>query len=72
MRTVQLRQQYGWSKHKLTPLLKQAGYEVSVSTVGRVIKRRGLINPKASRKRQRAATHPKRRHLERPEDSLSW
>ncbi len=61
-RAAQLRQQYGWSKYKLTPLLKKEGYGVSVSTVGRIIKRRGLVNPRTSRKRQRAATHPKRRH----------
>lgn len=61
-RTVQLRNEYGWSKHKLTTLLQHEGYAVSVSTVGRILKRRDLINPKASRQRQRAATHPKRRH----------
>jgi putative transposase len=61
-RTVQLRQQYGWSKHKLHTLLVKEGHEVSVSTVGRILKRRGLINRKASRKRYRAAKHPKRRH----------
>lgn len=62
VRTVQLRKQYGWSKHKLTPMLRKEGYNVSVSTVGRIIKRRGLINPKVSRKRHKATMHPKRRH----------
>ena len=33
----------------------------SVSTVGRVLKRRGLINKKASRKRRKAALHPRAR-----------
>ena len=61
-RTVQLRQQYGWSKHKLHALLRKEGYDVSVSTVGRILKRRNLIDQKTSRKRYRAATHPKRRH----------
>lgn len=61
-RTVQLRRQYGWSKHKLHALLRKEGYAVSVSTVGRILKRRNLIDRKASRKRYRAATHPKRRH----------
>lgn len=61
-RTVQLRQQYGWSKHKLHTLLTKEGYPVSVSTVGRILKRRDLIDRKTSRKRYRAATHPKRRH----------
>ena len=61
-RIVQLRQQYGWSKHKLAPLLKKEGYDVSVSTVGRILKRRDLINPKTGQKRQRAALRPKKRH----------
>lgn len=61
-RTVRLRQTYGWSKHKLHSLLTKEGYGVSVSTVGRILKRRHLITVKASRKRYRAAKHPKRRH----------
>ena len=76
-RVITLRKQYGWSKHKLTPMLKKAGYSVSVSTVGRIIKRRGLINPKASRKRYQAALHPKRRHpkglkIARPGDLVQF
>lgn len=61
-RTVQLRKQYGWSKHKLTRLLRKEGHIVSVSTVGRILKRTNLINPKVSRKRFKAAKHPKKRH----------
>lgn len=61
-RTVRLRQEYGWSKHKLHTLLAKEGYTVSVSTIGRILKRRGLITATASRKRYRAAKHPKRRH----------
>lgn len=61
-RVVALRKEYGWSKHKLHTLLMKEGYIVSVSTIGRVLKRRDLINPKTSRKRYRAAKHPKRRH----------
>lgn len=62
VRTVQLRKQYGWSKHKLTPMLNKEGYDVSVSTVGRIIKRRGLVNPKISHKRYKAAMPPKHKH----------
>jgi len=61
-RTVQLRKQYGWSKHKLTTLLQKEGHRVSVSTVGRIIKRAGLVNPKTLRKRFKATKHPKKRH----------
>lgn len=61
-RVVALRNAYGWSKHKLHALLRKEGYAVSTSTIGRILKRRDLITDKASRKRQRAAKHPKRRH----------
>src|SRR3989344_5592088 len=61
-RTIQLRKQYGWSKHKLAVLLKKEGLPVSVSTVGRILKRSDLIPRKASRKRYRAAKHPKHRY----------
>lgn len=62
LRTVQLRKQYpAWSKYKIKVLLKREGIEVSDSTVGRILKRRGLINKKASRKRRRAALRPKAR-----------
>lgn len=61
-RAVQLRNEYGWSKHKLAPLLRKEGFPVSVSTVGRILKRRSLINPKTSKQRSRAAQHPKRRY----------
>ena len=62
VRAVQLRQEHGWSKHKLHALLTKEGYVVSVSTVGRILKRRALIGRKTSRQRYRAAKHPKRRH----------
>ena len=62
MRTVELRNQYpAWSKHKIMVLLKREGIVVSTSTVGRILKRKGLINPKISKKRRRAALHPKAR-----------
>mgnify|MGYP001247204355 CR=1 FL=1 len=61
-KTVQLRKQYpAWSKHKLRVLLEREGIRVSVSTVGRILKRKGLINKKKSLKRKRAALRPKAR-----------
>lgn len=49
-----------WSKYKIAAIL---GDEiiVSVSTVGRILKRRGFIDQKVSRKRQRAIRHPRTR-----------
>ena len=59
-RTVELRHQYpAWSKRKIGALLKKEGVAVSVSTVGRILKRRGLINKKVSQKRKRAALSPR-------------
>ncbi|MEK7212508.1 MAG: IS481 family transposase [Patescibacteria group bacterium] len=73
---VRLRRQYpAWSKHKIYPLLAAGGFKTSVSTVGRILKRKGLINPKVSRKRQRAARRPKARfpkglRISRPGDMV--
>lgn len=62
IRTVQLRKQYpAWSKYKIRALLSREGIQVSASTIGRVLKRRGLINEKVSRKRRKATLHPKAR-----------
>jgi len=59
---VKLRKQYpAWSKYKLQVILKRQGTIVSASTIGRVLKRRGLINHKVSQKRKRAALKPKPR-----------
>lgn len=62
IRIVQLRKQYpSWSKYKIQALLKREGIKASASTVGRVLKRRNLINKKASQKRRKAALSPKAR-----------
>ncbi|MDE2144988.1 MAG: transposase [Patescibacteria group bacterium] len=59
-RAVALRKQYpAWSKYKLAAMLKREGIAVSASTVGRILKRKGLINLKVSRKRRRSALRPK-------------
>lgn len=59
-RVVQLRKQYpAWSKHKLSAILKRENIVVSESTVGRILKRKGLIDKKVSRKKSKSALHPK-------------
>lgn len=61
-RVSTLRRHYpAWSKYKIHALMGREGTEVSVSTVGRVLKRKGFIDRKTARKRQRAAQCPKRR-----------
>lgn len=58
---VKLRKQYpAWSKYKIQTLLP-AHLKTSVSTVGRILKRRGLIDRRISNKRSKAAKHPKAR-----------
>lgn len=58
---IRWRKKYpAWSKYKIRPLLP-SNLKTSVSTVGRVLKRRGLIDVRVSRKRSRSAKHPKAR-----------
>ena len=64
-----------WSKRKIRRCVVSEGHCVSISTVGRILKRRGLINPKVSRKRRKAALSPKRRYphglkISRPGDLI--
>ncbi len=62
LRIVQLRKKYPfWSKYKIVALLKKEKITVSESTVGRVLKRRGLIGKRESKRRKKAALSPKRR-----------
>lgn len=62
MAVVKLRRQYpAWSKYKLQVLLADQGVAVSASTIGRILKRRGLIDTRISKKRRRSALHPKAR-----------
>ena len=58
---VRWRKQYpAWSKYKIQPLLPLA-LQTSVSTVGRILKRRDMIDRRVSRRRSRSAKHPKAR-----------
>ena len=62
IKIVQTRKQYpAWSKYKIKTLLEREGVCVSVSTVGRVLKRRGLINRRVSAKQRKSALQPKAR-----------
>ena len=63
MRICQTRKRYpAWSKYKIREILERDhGIVVSASTVGRVMKRRGLIDTRKSAKRRKAALRPKRR-----------
>jgi len=59
---VKLRKQYpAWSKYKIKSLLDRKEIKISVSTVGRILKRRGLIDKKISRKKSLSARSPKAR-----------
>ena len=58
---VKIREQYpAWSKYKIHSLLPK-NIKTSVSTVGRILKRKGLIDKKVSRKRSKSAKHPRAR-----------
>lgn len=59
---VRIRKQYPvWSKYKIRKILSRQNMIVSASTVGRVLKRKGLINEKVSKKRSKAAKNPRKR-----------
>lgn len=59
---VKLRKQYpAWSKYKITALLKEYPIVVHPSTVGRILKRKNLIDKKVSKKRKKAALSPRAR-----------
>lgn len=58
---VRLRKIYpAWSKYKIVPLLSDR-LKTSISTAGRILKRKGLINAGVSRKKSKAAKHPRAR-----------
>lgn len=60
---VRIRKEFpAWSKYKIQILLKRRDMVASASTIGRVLKRKNLINAKASRKKSKAAKNPKQRY----------
>jgi transposase InsO family protein len=60
---VSLRKEHpAWSKHKIAVLLRRDyGISLSSSTVGRILKRKGLYDTRATVKRRRAAKRARRR-----------
>jgi len=61
-RIVELRKQYpSWSKHKLAAILKREGMAISASTAGRILKRKGMIDKKVSKKKRKSALHSRLR-----------
>ena len=59
---VRARKQYpAWSKYKIRKILSRQNIVVSASTIGRVLKRKGLVDKRASLKRNKAAKSPKKR-----------
>lgn len=60
---VKTRNQYPvWSKYKIKAILKRKNMVVSASTIGRILKKKGLIDKKISRKRYKATKNPKKRY----------
>lgn len=60
---VKTRNQYPtWSKYKIKAILKRKGVTISASTVGRILKKKGFIDKKVSKKHYRAAKNPKKRY----------
>lgn len=60
---VKIRNQYpAWSKYKIRAILKRKDMTVSASTIGRILKKKGLIDKRVSRKHYKAAKNPKTRY----------
>jgi len=60
---VKTRKEYpAWSKWKIQVILKRKNMFVSASTIGRIMKRKCLIDKKVSHKRSKAAKNPKQRY----------
>lgn len=62
LRIIQIRKQYpAWSKYKIKAILNKEGIVLSASSIGRILKKKNMINPKISIKRRRSALRPKSR-----------
>lgn len=62
VKIVALRKEYPtWSKYKIKAMLKKEDIHISDSTVGRVLKKKNLIDKKISKKRKKAALRPRAR-----------
>lgn len=60
---VKTRKEYpAWSKWKIQAILKRKNMFVSANTVGRILKRKCLIDKKVSKKKNKAAKNPKQRY----------
>lgn len=61
--TVRIRKTYpAWSKYKIKKILERDySIETSASNIGRILKRRGLVDRRKSEKRKKAALRPKLR-----------
>lgn len=60
---VKTRKTYpAWSKWKIQAILKRKNMNVSASTIGRILKRKCLIDKKVSHKRSKATKNPKQRY----------
>lgn len=58
---IKIRKRYpAWSKYKIRPLLPN-NLKTSASNIGRILKRKGLIDVRISRKRSKSAKNPKAR-----------
>jgi transposase InsO family protein len=60
---IKIRKEYpAWSKYKIAAIIRRKGMIISASTIGRILKKKGLINKKISKKRYKAAKNPKQRY----------
>lgn len=60
---VKIRKEYpAWSKWKIQAILKRKNMIVSASTVGRILKRKCLVDKNISKKKSKAAKNPKQRY----------